>query len=208
MRAAYAALAATVALTACAGGAPVTAAPTQAPSVAAPTAAVAAGELLPQRRAAGIADCPVADSHVSARPDGLPDITLDCLGGDSRVRLAGLRGRPMVINLWAQWCGPCRQEAPALRAIGEQLGDRVLLLGVDYADPRPELAIEFAHQAGWRHPQLVDADKTLAGPLRLIGPPVTLFVAADGRIVARHVGPFASPDDALAQIDRHLGVRP
>ena len=40
-----------------------------------------------------------------------------CLGGGREVRLAGLRGKPMMINVWAQWCGPCREEAPYLAEV-------------------------------------------------------------------------------------------
>lgn len=200
----------TLVLSACSGGSgQVVTARTGAPAPqadqrgAATTAAV-----LEQRRAAGIADCPASDPTVPARPDGLPDVTLDCLGADSRVRLAGLRGKPMVVNVWAQWCGPCRQEAPALAALQDRLGDRVLLLGVDYVDPRPELAVEFAGQARWRYPQVVDPDKVLAAPLRIVGPPMTLFVAADGRVVARHVGPLTGDQQALDLVAQHLGVTP
>jgi 8-oxo-dGTP pyrophosphatase MutT (NUDIX family)/thiol-disulfide isomerase/thioredoxin len=141
--------------------------------------------VLEQRRAAGIADCPVSDPEIPARADGLPDLTLDCLGADSRVRLAGLRGAPLVINVWAQWCGPCRQEAPFLREAAARAGDRVQFLGIDYVDPRPDLAVEFADQAGWRYPQLVDPDRVIAADLQIIGPPQTILVTADGRVAYR-----------------------
>lgn len=204
-----AALVLVLSLTACGAQGVVTPLPTRATSAAAvDPAPPSTADQLTARRAAGIADCPVADAGAAARPDGLPDITLECLGADSRVRLAGLRGAPMIVNVWAQWCGPCRQEAPALAALQDRLGDRVRLLGVDYVDPRPDLAVEFARQASWRYPQVVDADKALAGPLRIVGPPMTLFVAADGRVVHRHVGPLATPDQALALAHEHLGVQP
>ncbi|MDO5500180.1 MAG: TlpA disulfide reductase family protein, partial [Propionibacteriaceae bacterium] len=162
--------------------------------------------VLEQRRAAGIADCPASDPSVPARADGLPDITLDCLGADSRVRLAGLRGTPLVINVWAQWCGPCRDEAPFLTEAAGRAGDRVEFLGIDYVDPKPELAVEFAKEAGWRYPQLVDPDKAIAPDLRIVGPPQTVLVAADGRVVHRHPGPVTSTDQLLELIDTHLGV--
>ncbi|GAB3705348.1 TlpA family protein disulfide reductase [Mariniluteicoccus flavus] len=196
-------------LTACGGSSgPVTPGPRSSAPVVVDRGAPSTAHLLERRRAAGIADCPVSDPAVPARPDGLPDITLDCLGADSRVRLAGLRGKPIVANVWAQWCGPCRHEAPMLKEVQDRLGDRVLVLGVDHADPRPDLAIEFAEAAGWRYPQVVDAGKALAGPLRIVGPPMTVLVDADGRIVHRHVGPFTSTEQALGLIADHLGVRP
>ncbi|WP_425308010.1 TlpA disulfide reductase family protein [Ammonicoccus fulvus] len=162
--------------------------------------------VLEQRRAAGIADCPTSDADVPARADGLPDLTLDCLGADSRVRLAGLRGQPLVINVWAQWCGPCRAEAPFLTEAATRAGDRVGFLGIDYDDPKPELAVEFAQQAGWRYPQLVDPDKSIGPDLRIIGPPQTILVDADGRIAYRHPGQVTSTDQLLELIDKHLGV--
>lgn len=172
----------------------------------APTATVEAREVLAKRREAQIADCPVSDPVVAARPDGLPDITLSCLGGDSQVRLAGLRGRPVVINLWASWCGPCRHEAPHLRELAQNTEGRLQVIGIDYADPNPLDAVSFAEVAGWRYPQIVDPQKTLAPDLGIVGPPVTLFVTADGRIAHRHTGPFTSTDQLKKLTAQHLGV--
>ena len=62
-----------------------------------------------------------------------------------------------------------------------------MILGIDIEDPRPEWAIEFA-RAVLEVPQLVDQEKVIAGPLQLTGPPVTLFVRADGTIAYRHAG--------------------
>lgn len=189
-------LAAVICLTGCAP------APTSPPlPTPSPTA-----NLLEARREAGIADCPVSDAAVPARPDGLPDITLDCIGGDARVRLAGLRGRPAVINVWAQWCEPCRQEAPYLREFAGEVGERVLMLGIDYADPRPDYAIEFARDSGWKYAHVVDEERVLAGPLRIAGPPQTFFVTADGRIAFRHVGAFTSTQQIRELARAHLAV--
>lgn len=164
--------------------------------------------VLERRRAAGIADCPSADPSVPAVTDGLPDLTLDCLGEDSTVRLAGLRGTPLVINVWAQWCGPCRQEAPYLAEGSARLGEEVRFLGIDYVDPYPERAVAFAQQAGWHYPQLVDPDRASAPDLGIVGPPLTLLVDADGRIVHRHPGAYASTGQLLDQVSTHLGVTP
>lgn len=155
-----------------------------APPSTSPTADV---DLVAARRAAGIAECPQPGAEPVA--DGLPAVELECLGGDSRLALSALRG-PLVINLWAQWCLPCRQEAPVLRAFHAAHGEEVALLGIDYNDPQPGLAIEFAQLVGWTWPQLADPEKTTEVPLALPGIPMSLLVDADGRLVARHAGPF------------------
>lgn len=166
---------------------------------------VSAAELIAAREAAGIADCPVVDPDATPIAGGLPAVTLECLGSERSVNLAGLRGRPMIINLWAQWCPPCRQEAPLLRDAAQRLGDRVLWLGIDYDDPQPDWAVEFAGLVGWRYAHLVDRDRTLAGPLQMQGIPMTLFVDAEGRIVHRHAGPFTSASEVEALAHRYLG---
>lgn len=160
------------------------------------------------KEAAGIADCPRSDPQRASVPGGLPDVTVACLGGGRPVRLAGLRGQPMLINVWAQWCPPCREEAPYLAEVAQDPEAPVRVLGIDYDDPEPDWAIEFARLSGWRFPQLADPERALAGPLRLGGgPPQTLLVAADGRIVHRHLGAFASADQIRTLTTRHLEVR-
>lgn len=159
-------------------------------------------DLAAARKAAGIADCP-SHSGAPAVAGGLPDLTLECLGGDSTVRLAGLRG-PMLVNLWAQWCEPCQDEGPHLAAFatGQK---KVAVLGIDYSDPQPALAIQFAQQVGATYPQLSDLDNRLKGPLGVTGIPYTVLIDADGRIVARHPGQFVSLENVQSWVDKGLG---
>lgn len=162
--------------------------------------------VLKARKQAGIADCPTSKSGVAARADGLPDLVLQCLGGDSAVRLSGLRGKPMVINLWAQWCAPCREESPWLRQFAQQSKGKVMMLGINYNDPRPELAVEFASLVGWRYPQLQDPDRRLSTVMSVPGLPMTLFVDADGVVVHRVTGKLQSFDELVQLTRDKLGV--
>jgi thiol-disulfide isomerase/thioredoxin len=164
--------------------------------------------LAPAKRSAGIADCPTSDPEVPAVSDGLPDAVLACLGGGRPVRLAGLRGRPMIINVWAQWCGPCRQEAPFLAAVADDSRTDLLVLGIDHQDLDPAAALEFARSAGWTYPQLQDRDQVLRSGLRVTALPVTFFVRADGTIAHRNFVPFTSADQIRLMAEQHLGVRP
>lgn len=157
------------------------------------------------RQRAGIADCP-QPTPVQSRPDGLPELVLDCLGGDTRVRLSDLRGKPMVINLWAQWCGPCRAEAPHLVKLSKQSKGKVAVLGIDYDDPRPDLAVEFASLVGWKYPQLADPNRQLGRYLPIAGIPITLFVDADGKVVRRFTGQLESYEQLAGLVRDQLGV--
>jgi cytochrome c biogenesis protein CcmG, thiol:disulfide interchange protein DsbE len=159
-----------------------------------------------QKARAGIAGCPRLP-HARPRGGGLPDATLPCLGGGHSVNLASLRGRPTVLNLWAQYCGPCRQESPLIQQFYRQAGHRVRVLGIDFADQLPGRAIAFAAQYHLTYPQLADPDAVLKAPLRATGIPITLFVRADGRIAFTHYGPITSLTQLRALVRRHLGVR-
>ena len=162
------------------------------------------GNLEAARVEAGIADCP--DTTDQAGPaNGLPEVTLPCLGEARTVTLSGLRG-PMVLNVWAQWCGPCRAEAPILAEVSAEAGEKLPFIGVIYNDPRPDYALEFAKLAGWRYPHVLDPDKSLQGPLKIPGPPMTLFIDAEGGIAYRHVGPFSSAKQLRQLAAEHLGV--
>ena len=202
-------VASAVALAACSSAAapPESAAPMSPPSEAMPSPESTAG-LAATKKAAGIADCPKSDPNVAAVPSGLPDVVLPCLGGGRAVRLAGLRGKPMMINVWAQWCGPCREEAPYLADVATTNKSQLMILGIDHADPQPALAIEFAQLSTWKYPQLADPDVVLRAALQITGPPQTFFVRPDGTIAFRHAGSFKSTDEIRDMARKYLGVSP
>ncbi|MFC0624204.1 TlpA family protein disulfide reductase [Kribbella deserti] len=146
--------------------------------------------------------CPSTESRPPTAND-LPDVSLPCLGEGPDIRLADLRG-PLLINVWAQWCGPCRDEAPYLAELAKS--GKIQLLGVDYADPRPDQAVKFAVEHGLAYPHLSDPDKQLAKPLRIPGPPMTVFVTAKGEIAYSHIGPFRSQEQLDQLVREKLGV--
>jgi cytochrome c biogenesis protein CcmG/thiol:disulfide interchange protein DsbE len=182
-------------------------APVASPTEVVPTPESTA-DLADLKKAAGIADCPKSDRDVAAVPFGLPDVVLPCLGGGREVRLAGLRGKPMMINVWAQWCEPCRAEAPYLTEVARTNKSDLIILGIDHADPRPDLAIEFAQLSSWTYPQVADPDVVLRSALQITGPPQTFFIRPDGTIAYRHAGPFSSAKEIRDLAQQHLGVTP
>ncbi|MGW0230734.1 TlpA family protein disulfide reductase [Actinopolymorpha singaporensis] len=170
------------------------------------------------RARAGIAPCaeatagPGGSVHRAppARPGGkpLPDVTLPCLGSGPAVHLPHLKGAPTVLNVWAQWCGPCRQEAPHFQKLYAAAGDSLRVVGVDYADPRPELALAFARDLGLRYPQLADPDKRLLAPFGLlVGIPATVFVNADGKVVHVAHRAYDSERELRQDVRTYLGVK-
>ncbi|GAB3662715.1 hypothetical protein GCM10027596_24790 [Nocardioides korecus] len=107
--------------------------------------------------------------------------------------LSRLHGKPVLVNLWASWCGPCRQEMPILQAADTRYGQRVQFVGVDTSDGA-EAAAAFLTQVGVTYPQLADSDAMLLKHLRIPGLPVTVIIGADGAVVERHIGAFEARD--------------
>ncbi|HET7529605.1 MAG TPA: TlpA disulfide reductase family protein [Mycobacteriales bacterium] len=158
-------------------------------------------------RAAHLEPCPATSGAPAA--GGLPDVTLHCLGKGPQVRMAALRGRPTLVNIWGSWCGPCQQETPYLQQAHARLGAKVRFLGVDTEDSANS-ALDFAAHARppMRYPSVVDDDKAVL--LGVHGPsavPMTIFVGADGRVVHLATHPYAGVDAVLADVARYLGVR-
>ena len=133
------------------------------------------------------------DQPVPAGPDVLPPLTLDCLGPGPDVSLAQLAGRPTLVNLWATWCLPCREEMPLLQDAFAQYGEQVRFLGVDTQDS-PEAAASFVADLQVGYPHVLDPEGELLAALGVRGLPVTLAVDRDGRIVSRVVGQLDSEE--------------
>jgi cytochrome c biogenesis protein CcmG/thiol:disulfide interchange protein DsbE len=107
---------------------------------------------------------------------------------DRRIALDELGGAPVVINLWASWCSPCREEAPVLEAGWRRWGRRgVLFLGLDMQDVRED-ARSFLSKEGATYPTIRDPGKEVAHDYGATGIPETYFVSARGRVVAHVVG--------------------
>jgi cytochrome c biogenesis protein CcmG, thiol:disulfide interchange protein DsbE len=113
-----------------------------------------------------------------------------------------LRGMPVVVNIWASWCGPCRQEAPVLADAARRYGKDVQFLGVDYQDGTNP-AIAFIATSQLPYPSVADGSGDIHDQLGFIGLPDTVFYGADGTIVSTWSGPITA--DALSEgIDRLL----
>jgi cytochrome c biogenesis protein CcmG/thiol:disulfide interchange protein DsbE len=139
----------------------------------------------------------------SASPAALPDLALPCFTGGAPVRLADVRG-PAVINMWASWCGPCRDELPIMQRLADRAGDRVRVLGVDTGDAR-DAAASFGTGQQVTMPTLYDREKKLLAALGRATLPVTVFIDSAGRDYV-HPAPVTDARELSELLRRHTGV--
>jgi thiol-disulfide isomerase/thioredoxin len=130
-----------------------------------------------------------------SRPTALPD----AVPTSYTALIESLRGTPVVVNVWASWCGPCRLEAPELAKVAAEYEGRVRFLGIDVLDARPD-ARAFIQEFGWTYPSLFDRTGEIRDSLGLIGQPHTLFYAANGTLVDTHLGTITG-DQLQAQVE-------
>ena len=120
-----------------------------------------------------------------------PQFTLPQLGSDTELALASFRGKAVVLNFWASWCGPCKDEAPLLESAWSRYKDKgVVVLGVDAQDFDVD-AQRFVDRAGITYPIVRDKHGSTLGHYGVTGFPETWFINAEGRLVGEHVaGPL------------------
>src|SRR6266571_1867217 len=145
-----------------------------------------------QRPAAPAFSLPVLWAHDKTWPPGLHP-RLD----DGRLSLAELRGYPVVINFWASWCVPCKEEAPAFAAAATRFKDRVAFVGMDTQD-LSSAAMRFLTRYKVNYVSVRDGtDKTYTA-YGLTGVPETYFIDRRGRIVVHKIGQASKADLATS----------
>lgn len=122
-----------------------------------------------------------------------------------RSLLAELHGKPVVVNFWGSWCGPCRQEAPHLAAASRTYQGRVQFLGVDVTDFRTP-ARAFIRQFGWTYPSVFDPTGAIRSSFGLVGAPHTMIFDANGNRTFLRSGPV---DQQMleSEINKVLGMQ-
>lgn len=121
--------------------------------------------------------------------DAAPDFSLQDLNGET-VTLSQLRGRPILINFWATWCGPCRVEMPEIEAAYRKYRDRgFAVLAVDVQEP-PEDVRAFVAEMGLSFVPLLDTTGEVFGLYKVLALPTSYWIDRQGRISAVHLGPM------------------
>ena len=132
--------------------------------------------------------CVAAGVSAAVQPSSnAPDFTLKSAAG-ANLRLQEQRGQVVLVNFWATWCGPCRQELPHLNSLYDKYrSSGFVLLGVNIDDD-PRLATALAAKLGLRFPVLLDNDKKVSRVYDMSAMPATLLIDRDGRVRYIHRG--------------------
>jgi cytochrome c biogenesis protein CcmG/thiol:disulfide interchange protein DsbE len=123
--------------------------------------------------------------------------------GAYEKRIASLKGYPIVANVWASWCGPCRFEFPVLQKLSARYGKRVAFLGIDSQDS-DDAARTFLAEAPVPYPSYTDPDEKIADSLGAsLGLPDTAFYDRAGQLVYLKQGPYADDSELEADVRRY-----
>lgn len=151
-------------------------------------------------------ESPTGRSGVTRVGKPAPDFSMTLLSG-GEFRLEDHAGSPLVINFWASWCPPCRDESPGFERVSQKYRDSgVQFVGVNIQDTQKEAA-RYVEEFGLTFPNGRDPDGKITIEYGVIGLPVTFFIGANGIVEGRWVG--AVPEDkleswTLALIDRSV----
>jgi cytochrome c biogenesis protein CcmG/thiol:disulfide interchange protein DsbE len=119
-----------------------------------------------------------------------------------QARLRALRGHPVVVNIWAAWCGPCREELPILQRASVDYGRSVAFVGVDLKDSR-ESAQRLLAKIPVAYPSYDDPDGKIFTSYKIIGTPSTIYYDRAGRQTYIHQGPYQDRAQLDADVRRY-----
>ena len=156
------------------------------------------------RRAAWLAVLAAGTAMAAIAPSSTaPDFTLHTMNGPN-MRLQEQRGKVVMINFWATWCGPCRQEMPHLdRLYDKYKSSGFVLMGINVDDDTRNAAA-VAAKLGVRFPVLLDTDKQVSRLYDLSTMPSTVIVDRDGKVRYVHRGYLSGYEDTYDKQVREL----
>jgi len=129
-----------------------------------------------------------------------PDFTITTFEGET-LSLADLRGKGVVVNFWASWCDPCRDEAPILEeAWRREEANGIVFVGLDYLDQEPA-ALAFMDEYDITYPSGPDIASQAARRYGILGVPETFFIDAEGNIAGQFTGPIVDAASLDAMLD-------
>jgi thiol-disulfide isomerase/thioredoxin len=149
--------------------------------------------------AEALAGSPPPLAALYSQPNQLLDGGIDAY----EARIAGLRGYPAVVNVWASWCGPCRFEFPSFQRLSARYGKRVAFLAIDSQDS-DAAAETFLEEEPVPYPSYTDPDKDIAKSVGAnLGLPDTAFYSRSGELVYLKQGPYDDEAELRADIERY-----
>jgi thiol-disulfide isomerase/thioredoxin len=131
-----------------------------------------------------------------------PDFELERLSGGS-LRLSSLQGKPVLVNFWATWCGPCITEMPAIEETYRKYAGQFAVLAVDAGEPAETVAA-FVEEQDLTFDVLLDPGSKVQSLYRLRGYPTTFVIDAEGIVRVHHIGPLS--ENQLADYLMKVGV--